>query len=290
MSPVYFRPSTSLREVTSELHASLAPPHAMSTLEDLTAGLTSTTEAALSVRPSVGRRTASSRSLPRSTHPRVTICLPQSHIPTELRAGVEELARESCRGNVSVVPEGSSAPKGQGSLYVWTCGWVSFAAELVCRASAGADPRHYSFRKDESLPAGAMHITCNHDDFTLVPADEDFEVEIVYNRPIEGAYTSDRAHEHFTHPDRKPSAVSDMCWPSRAAFQPSSIPRRPRRTTCHSRRMAPPSRRSRLVSQVWSGAGTSGLSSRRRSSACSIRSGESTEWRALRVGDDCADP
>lgn len=31
-----------------------------------------------------------------------------------------------------------------------------------------------------------MKITCNYDDFTLVPDDEDFEIEIVYNRPIEG--------------------------------------------------------------------------------------------------------
>ena len=31
-----------------------------------------------------------------------------------------------------------------------------------------------------------MRISCNHDDFTLVSEEDDFEVEIVYNRPIEG--------------------------------------------------------------------------------------------------------
>jgi hypothetical protein len=31
-----------------------------------------------------------------------------------------------------------------------------------------------------------MEINCSADDFTTVADDDDFEIEIVYNRPIEG--------------------------------------------------------------------------------------------------------
>lgn len=91
----------------------------MSAPEDLTAGLTSATPAALSVRPSVGQRTASSRSLPKSTHPRVTIVLESRRIPEQLKEGVKELAENSARGNVSIVEQ---VPRGGASVYVWVVG------------------------------------------------------------------------------------------------------------------------------------------------------------------------
>lgn len=55
--------------------------------------------------------------------------------------------------------------------------------------SVRADQIYYRFRHDDELAPGAMRVTCNHDDFTLVAEDDDFEVEISYNRPIEGAYS-----------------------------------------------------------------------------------------------------
>ena len=76
----------------------------MSAFEDLTAGLTSATTAALSVRPPIGGRTASSRSLPKRA-PLVTVCIPAKRVPEELRTGVQELAQNSPRNNVKVVDE-----------------------------------------------------------------------------------------------------------------------------------------------------------------------------------------
>ncbi|KAK4703569.1 hypothetical protein P7C70_g2649, partial [Phenoliferia sp. Uapishka_3] len=121
--------------------------------------LTSTTEA-LSIRPSVLNRTASSRTLPTSTHPRVTIVVPAQRVPNDLLKGVRELAAGSARGNVSVVD--GEVPKGGRSAHVWVVG----------------------FRKDESLERG-LKVSCNYDDFTTIPEDADFEIEISYNRAIE---------------------------------------------------------------------------------------------------------
>ena len=46
------------------------------------------------------------------------------------------------------------------------------------------------FRKDEQLDRG-LKISCNHDDFTaLRSGEDDFEIEISYNRMIEGARSS----------------------------------------------------------------------------------------------------
>ncbi|KAL8279114.1 hypothetical protein RQP46_008572 [Phenoliferia psychrophenolica] len=113
----------------------------------------------LSVRPSIGQRSASSRSLPSSTHPRVTIVIPHKRIPEELVKGIRELALGSARGNVTVL-EGDFVPTGGRGAFVWVVG----------------------FRKDEELKRG-LKISCNHDDFTT--ASGDFEIEITYNRMIE---------------------------------------------------------------------------------------------------------
>ena len=45
--------------------------------------------------------------------------------------------------------------------------------------------RSSSFRKDDQLVRG-LRVSCNHDDFTAIPDGEDFEIEISYNRMIEG--------------------------------------------------------------------------------------------------------
>lgn len=50
----------------------------------------------------------------------------------------------------------------------------------------------YRFRKDPQVGATGMRISCNHDDFTLVSEEDDFEIEIVYNRPIEGEQARSR--------------------------------------------------------------------------------------------------
>lgn len=44
----------------------------------------------------------------------------------------------------------------------------------------------HRFRKDSQIGPTGMRISCNHDDFTLVSEDDDFEIEIIYNRSIEG--------------------------------------------------------------------------------------------------------
>lgn len=75
----------------------------------------------LSVRPSIGQRSASSRSLPSSTHPRVTIVIPHKRIPEELVKGIRELALGSARGNVTVL-EGDFVPTGGRGAFVWVVG------------------------------------------------------------------------------------------------------------------------------------------------------------------------
>lgn len=82
-----------------------------------------------------------------------------------------------------------------------------------------------SFRKDSSLKPGAMEISCNHDDFTDVPEDEDFEIEVSYRRPIEGG--SWRRIEEYSKLNSilsQPSVVSDTFSPSRAVSRRSSTP------------------------------------------------------------------
>lgn len=123
--------------------------------------LVTATASALHIRPPIAQRTASSRALPSTTHPRVFILIPAQRIPLELQAGIRELAEGSARGNVSVV-EGELK---RGAGFNWVVG----------------------FRKDEMMKEGAMRITCNRDDFTDAGETEDFEVEIVYHRVTEGA-------------------------------------------------------------------------------------------------------
>jgi len=66
------------------------------------------------VRPSVPQRTASSRALPtKSTLPRISLAF--TSVPQELQHGVNEIAKESARGNLVVV-EGENAPRGG---HVW---------------------------------------------------------------------------------------------------------------------------------------------------------------------------
>ncbi|SCZ87601.1 BZ3500_MvSof-1268-A1-R1_Chr2-2g05067 [Microbotryum saponariae] len=130
--------------------------------ELLIASLTSTMPNPVSVRPSIGARTASARSLPKSTHPRITIVLPSAKIPDEIRPGVIELAKHSVRGNVSVLGDDEPAPSSDGSLYVWTVG----------------------FWHDPSIGDRGMRLDCNLDDFTAATGGA-FEIEISYNRTVE---------------------------------------------------------------------------------------------------------
>ncbi|GAA5832404.1 hypothetical protein JCM11251_006443 [Rhodosporidiobolus azoricus] len=126
------------------------------------ASLTATLPEPLHVRPSVPQRTASSTTLPtRSTIPRISLVLPQNSIPDELQHGVGEIAKHAVRENVRIVQgEGFVAPEG-----AWA--WV------------------VRFQKREDLPIGAMNIDCSADDFTALPAGEEFSTLISYNRSIE---------------------------------------------------------------------------------------------------------
>ncbi|KAI5475274.1 hexosaminidase, glycoside hydrolase family 20 protein [Pseudohyphozyma bogoriensis] len=151
-------------------------------LKDPLASLSLLTPQPVAVRPSIPARSASSRTLPTSTHPRVTIHIPAQQIPADILDGVKELARSSVRGNVRVVEE--PIPGGSKGAFVWVLG----------------------FRKDPKLERG-LRITSNYDDFTAVPSGEDFEVEISYNRPIEAfrglghVLGVSRGLSSFKHPD-----------------------------------------------------------------------------------------
>ncbi|SCV70502.1 BQ2448_1896 [Microbotryum intermedium] len=162
--------------------------------ELLIASLTSTMPNPVSVRPSIGARTASARSLPKSTHPRITIVLPSAMIPDKIRTGVIELATHSVRGNVSVLGDDEAVPTSDGNLYVWTVGWRS-----SCSYGVGLGHFHgtdtsggvswilaRSFRYDPSIGERGMHLDCNLDDFTTTSGSGGaFEIEISYSRPIE---------------------------------------------------------------------------------------------------------
>ncbi|KAK4051972.1 hypothetical protein OIO90_004502 [Microbotryomycetes sp. JL221] len=161
-------------------------------MDELTSGLTNTTSSALSVRPPAPTRTSSSRSLPRSTLPRVTILFNKQHVPQHLRQGVVEIAKHAPRNNVVVVDSDQDVPA---HGVVWIVRFVGVFA-----------PRKI-FRQDQNLAPTGLSINCNHDDFTLVPADDQFRIEISYARPIEAfrglghVLAISRGLASFQHPD-----------------------------------------------------------------------------------------
>jgi len=83
------------------------------------AALTAVTDRVLAIRPSIAQRTASLRSLPRSTQPRISVLIPAGRVPQDVLQGVTCLAEESVRGNVAVVGEVPEPRVGGG---VWVVG------------------------------------------------------------------------------------------------------------------------------------------------------------------------
>ena len=122
------RPADVLSPVLSVLLSYAPSTHKMAsdaqaadaTKDPLLSTLLTSTMTPLLVRPAI-MRTASSRSLPPSSHPRVTIVIPLKRLPQELVAGVKELAVGSARGNVTVV-EGDAVPRGGNGAFVWVVG------------------------------------------------------------------------------------------------------------------------------------------------------------------------
>lgn len=83
--------------------------------------LSAVTPQVLRVRPAVPTRTASARSLPKSTQPRISILIPTSRIPEQLLAGVTSSAEDAVRGNVQLV-EAIPKPASSQLNAIWIVG------------------------------------------------------------------------------------------------------------------------------------------------------------------------
>ncbi|KAK4050267.1 hypothetical protein OIV83_003588 [Microbotryomycetes sp. JL201] len=151
-------------------------------MDDLTAGLTNTTASALSVRPPAPARTASSRTLPRSSHPRVTVVISKQQTPQQLWSGLQQIAQHTPRQNVVVVDSDDQVPD---HAFVWLVG----------------------FRQNQSLSPTGLQVDCNYDDFTTVPQGQEFKIQVSYCRPIEAfrglghVLAISRGMSTFLHPE-----------------------------------------------------------------------------------------
>lgn len=121
--------------------------------KDPVSSLLTSTETAISVRPSIGNRSISSRSLPASTHPRVSILIPLHRIPEELVSGVRGLALGSARGNIAVC-ETDQVPKGGRGVHVWVVGFGLFSS---CKRSWVLTLVSLAQIPERSLPRARPH-------------------------------------------------------------------------------------------------------------------------------------
>ncbi|KAM0748766.1 glycoside hydrolase [Meredithblackwellia eburnea MCA 4105] len=156
-----------------------------------------TTPAPLSVRPSIGTRTASSRSLPLSTHPRINLIIPESKAPNELHQGLKKVVQSRKRGNLTWI-----TPDQEQQQPEWGTAKESWVIHFV---------------KNDQLAPRSLDIHVSHDDFTTSRSSgTQFVVTVSYFRVIEAfrglghVLAISRDLSSFTHPDLSPTDENEM--------------------------------------------------------------------------------